>query len=142
VYAKIKKTEDCKMSITIFCCPHCRASLGKRHGLRSGLEDIGPSMMICPNCGLPIKTGAHEWTEMPIFKKLLIWTEVYLYYGALVGPLFASAAGVGVTVGLKQSPILGILVGLIVWVLVMVRVHKVHQRDVQESLKRKTDYSN
>jgi hypothetical protein len=130
------------MGITFFRCPHCDVSIGTRSGLRNDLDDIGPPMMQCSKCGHLIRTGAQEWIDMPLSGKLKIWAEVYLYYGVLIGPLFGVIAWAGVTAGLHQSQGLGCLAAIVVWGLVMRRVHCVHKSEVRESLKRKLQPDN
>ena len=130
------------MGLTFFRCPHCGVSIGTRSGLRNKLYDIGPSTMQCMKCGHLIKTGAKEWAEMPMSNKINIWAEVYLYYGILIGPLFGVLAWGSVTEGLDQSNSLGVLAAISVWILVILRVHFVHKREVEESLKRKPDSGN
>ncbi len=57
-------------------CPHCRKLLDIRRGAASK-SPIGPPVISCPYCSLPVKTGQQEWQTMTDKQKMLFYLRVF-----------------------------------------------------------------
>lgn len=121
------------MALTAFHCPYCKTSLGLRSGMRETVADIGPSQLVCPGCKKTVVTGSKEWSEMTAADRAKVLAEVYLYNGAIVGPLAAVAAWWLMARVWSMSDALSIFTAFATWCAIMLRAHRVHRREVMQS---------
>ena len=87
----------------------------------------------CPGCKKSVLTGSKEWSEMTATDRTKVLAEVYLYNGAIVGPLVAVAAWWLMARVWDMSDALSLLTAFTTWCAVIFRAHRLHRKEVMQS---------
>lgn len=125
------------MGITIFKCPHCKKIINMTDGLQNRMQDIGDPLMKCKFCGGLIKTGAQEWVDLPMSRKIGIWLKIHIVYGVFYGGILGLATWALVVEVFQKSNQLGTILGIIVFLIFFYLMDRGYKNEIQNSQRKK-----